>query len=292
MTGGTGILGRYMLREMPEGSQMVITYRRDYATPTIKDVYFERCDVSDYDGMETLVNSYRPDVVVHAAGDNSPEWVEKNKLESLRAHVTVAESILDICEIRDIPVVYISSNGKYGGNNPPYAEYSATEPVNYYGRAKKICDSLCWGRATIVTPTMMYGWITPFDSARRNVVLYCLDKLRAGEAVYCYDDTFCKPLYAGQCAEVVWKILHTDLSKCSVWNIAGGNRASVYDLVLEAAMVFREDTSLVHPVQYGYFGDEIVRPRDTSFNTGKIERELGVVPLTIREGLEVMRYEG
>ena len=85
----------------------------------------------------------------------------------------------------------------------------------------------------------------------------------------------------------VWKIVDKEIT--GVFNIAGSDRASVYGLVLKAAEIFGYDPALVKPVRQGYFNEFTRRPRDTSFDTGKMRTVLGILPLSIDEGIKKMK---
>jgi len=76
--------------------------------------------------------------------------------------------------------------------------------------------------------------------------------------------------------------------KYSVFNIAGAERVSIYELVKDAAQIFGLDDGLVKPVVQGYFDELVPRPKDTSFSTNKMETELMIRPLTVKEGLSIM----
>ena len=58
-----------------------------------------------------------------------------------------------------------------------------------------------------------------------------------------------------------------------------------------SAWGFGLDAGLIAPVPDSYFPEIAPRPRDTSFDTSKMENELGVKPIGIKEGLLRMKSE-
>ena len=55
------------------------------------------------------------------------------------------------------------------------------------------------------------------------------------------------------------------------------------------AEIFNFSKALVAPVKQGYFNELVERPQDTSLKTDKMEKELGIKPLTLDDGLRFMR---
>jgi dTDP-4-dehydrorhamnose reductase len=89
------------------------------------------------------------------------------------------------------------------------------------------------------------------------------------------------------CAEAVF--IAIEKSKDGIFHIAGEDHVSLYDFAKITAEVFKLDSSLIHPVPDSFFDELAPRPKDTSFDTMKMERELGIMPTSLREGLFKMR---
>ncbi|MBP7530003.1 MAG: sugar nucleotide-binding protein, partial [Syntrophorhabdaceae bacterium] len=132
---------------------------------------------------------------------------------------------------------------------------------------------------------LMYGW--PFAFERANIVTLAVAKLRKGEKVHAYDDVYANPLLNSSCAVAIWNMI--DKNEFGVFNIAGSDRVNIYQLLTRTAEIFGLDENLISPVQQGYFNELARRPRDTSFRTDKMETVLGLKPLTLEEGLIIMR---
>jgi len=221
---------------------------------------------------------------------NSPDYVEKNSNEAWEISVGGTQNILDACEKFGAKFIYISSNAIYDGSKAPYREEDAARPVNYYGQIKLEGEEITkkakvvWA---IVRPILMYGWNYTFE--RPNIITIGIAKLRKKEKFFVYDDVYYSPLYYYSCAEAIWTII--EKNKFRIFNIGGKDRLSVYELMKKAAQVFDLDGNLLMPVQQGFFKELVKRPRDTSYNTAKMESVLGLKPLKADEGLELMRRE-
>ncbi|MFA5148600.1 MAG: NAD(P)-dependent oxidoreductase [Candidatus Omnitrophota bacterium] len=288
ITGGTGLLGKALIEEGGRSREITATYIGNYDIADPGGVKYRKLDLKDTEGYGRLFRESKPEVVIHTAGLGSPDYVEKNREESWQVNVKGTQDIVDLCEEYGSKFIYISSNGIYDGGHAPYSEGSEALPINYYGVLKLEGEQATRKAAVpyaIVRPILMYGWNHPFE--RGNIVTIALSKLKKGEEFSAYDDVYSTPLYVKSCAGAIWKII--DTGKYDVFNIGGAERVSVYGLIVKAAEVFGYDTALVKPVKQGHFNEFTKRPVDTSFNTDKMRKALGIEPLSVGEGMRKMK---
>ena len=288
ITGGTGLLGCSLIKLFRVDHEITSTYVGDYKVEHEKSVRYEKMDTRDFDGYRRLFKSFKPSVVIHTASIGSPDYAENNREITREINIGGTEKIVSLCEEHGSKYVYISSNGIYDGNRAPYGESDEAKPVNYYGEIKLLGETIIKGRkmeSAIIRPNILYGWHHP--SERSNIVTMAVEKLRSGEMFKGYGDVYVMPLYVEQCAEAIRKIV--DENRWETFNIAGRDRVSIFDFIRTAAQVFGLDANLVESVGHDYFKGMVPRPKDTSYRTRKMEDELKVRPLGIKEGLFKMK---
>ena len=134
----------------------------------------------------------------------------------------------------------------------------------------------------------MYGWYQ--RGGRPNPATWVIDKLRKKEKINVVNDVYNNHLWAGQAANVIWKIIKSSIQQ-ETYNMAGKNCISRYELALKVAKAFNLDSSLILPVKSSFFKNLAARPKNTCFNTAKIEKELKIKPLSVDEGLRLMIKE-
>ena len=118
---------------------------------------------------------------------------------------------------------------------------------------------------------------------------WALEKLRRGEPMHVVDDVFENPIYNIQCGEALWKIVEQKPS--GIIHLAGGERVNRHQFLQTVAEVFSLDKDLLQPVPSSFFKTIARRPADTTFVVERMTSELGITPLTIREGLNRMKQE-
>ncbi|MCK4340080.1 MAG: SDR family oxidoreductase [Candidatus Cloacimonetes bacterium] len=289
ITGGTGLLGHYLLKDIPETCEVSCTYFPEHKKDAINhNIGKYHVDICIEDSVLGAIEKVNPDYIIHTASIASVDYIEKNRDEAERTNVGGMRNIIRACKKLGTKLIYISSNAIFDGNNPPYWEEDAPNPLNYYGRLKVNNEKVLEQSGlsySIVRPILMYGWNLGVE--RKNPVTWLIDLLKENKSVNIVDDIFCNPLYVKDCADVIWKII--ELDKEGVFHVAGEDEISRYDFACMTAEVFGLNKGLITPVKNSFFRGIAPRPVNTTYCTDKIKKELNIFPLGIRKGLEMMR---
>ncbi len=287
VTGGTGLLGKGFEETAPKGVAIASVHLRDYTVPSSRARHFS-LDLCDKRAVERLFSRRRFDAVIHAAGIASVDYVERHYAESLESNIVSTLNVTAACRTRGIHLVYVSTNAVFDGTQAPYREAHAVNPVNKYGRLKVECERLVqetldsW---TIVRPILMYGWNRMVT--RPNPATWIHEKLLKGETVELVDDVRENPLYNLQCGRALWAALRKKPK--GIIHLAGKGTVNRWQFGLKVAEVFGLDCALIRRVASSRFPSIAARPPNTSFVTTRMEKELGVRPMTIEEGLRHMK---
>lgn len=198
------------------------------------------------------------------------------------------KNIIEACREVNARMIYTSSNAVFDGENPPYSESDSVNPLNYYGQIKVKEEEAFRNsglKYAVARPILMYGW--NLDVERKNPVTWLIDLLKAGKSVNIVDDIICNPLFVQDCANVIWKIV--TLNREGVFHIGGEDEMSRYEFACITAEVFGLDGNLIRAVRNSFFKGIAPRPRNTTYCTDKIKKELQMLPMGVREGLRVMK---
>ncbi len=289
ITGGTGLLGKSLLEEAPGTAGLTATGLSD-PTPLLPARYRGfPLDVRDAAAVQWLVRHVEPTVVIHTASIGSVDYVQRHPDEARAVNVTGTAHIAAAAAAVGAYLVFISSNAVFDGTRAPYREEDPVCPVNIYGRLKVEAEQLVAACTTIPTaivrPILMYGWNHPTE--RVNPVTWVLRELPRGVTLPVVTDTYTNPLWAPSCAQVIWRIVERQAT--GVFHVAGRDRVNRYEFAVETAKVFGLDPRQLKPVTSAFFPEIAPRAPDTSYDTSKMTRVLGLQPVSLQEGLEAMR---
>lgn len=288
ITGGTGLLGKSLLETAPPDWEVLATSHRN--RPPVEWVArFHPMELRNSSGIEKLIQTLRPDAVIHAASIGSVDEAERNEAAVRRVNLEGARSVGSASRRSGAFFVHISSNAVFDGAAPPYDEQARPYPANRYGKIKLETEE--WVRQSIpgsliVRPILMYGW--PLPGARDNAVTRWLADLENGRPVQAASDVVSMPLLGSNAAEVIWAGIRR--RKTGIVHAAGADRLTLSDFARAVARVFGCDEALVQPVAGRDLRGLAPRPKDTSFVTSRMEREFGVRPAGVQEGLAKMLH--
>lgn len=286
-TGITGLLGSYFLKKQIKGFEIFGTGYKNIRKSSRK---LFSIDITKKNIVMDFVKQIEPQIIIHAVSIGDVDYCEKYPEIAYKVNVEGTNNIIRAAKKIKSKVIFLSSNAIFDGLNPPYDEKSPSNPLDVYGKTKAEGESVVFNsnlNFCILRLITMYGW--PQPGGRNNPVSWLIANLKEKRNINIVNDIYNNHLWAGQAAEVIWKIINKNIS--GVYNIAGADRISRYDLALKVAKVFELDSSLVSPVSSDFFKSIAKRPKNTCFNTGKMEKELGIKPLGIEEGLRLMRLE-
>jgi dTDP-4-dehydrorhamnose reductase len=287
VTGGTGLLGKGLEETAGTGCRILSVHQRPYKVdgPKAKHLVL---DIRDKRAVDELFAKHRFAAVVHAAGIASVDYVERHYAESLESNLVGTLNISSACRRSGSYLIYVSTNAVFDGTQAPYSESDPVRPVNKYGQLKVECERLVSETLTafaIMRPILMYGWNHPV--CRPNTVTWVFDKLMRGEAVDMVDDVTENPLYNLQAAHALWAMIRKKPS--GIFHVAGRDVVDRCRFALQIAKVFGLDAALIRRVKSSRFPDIAPRPPNTTLLTKRMEKELGVAPMGLREGLESMK---
>jgi len=281
-------LGKTLLETAPANWEAWATFYRN-EPPLAWRSRFYPLDVSGQAMVTDVVARVHPDVVIHVASVGGVDEAQRDPVRVREVNVNGTQVVGRACARRGVRFVFISSNAVFDGQHPPYTEDAPLHAVNQYGVLK--IEAETWIRQggvpspLIIRPILMYGW--PLAGGRDNVVTRWLSRLERGQSVEVAEDVYSMPLYVDNCAEAIWSAVQQ--RRVGTYHLAGADRVSLVEFARATARLFDCDEQLVMSVPSAHFTTLAPRPLDTSFVTVKMERELGVRPLGILEGLRIMQ---
>lgn len=286
ITGGTGLLGKGLI-ETNNGRDIESLYLGSYSMEDSANVTYHKADICDRDTMHAIFRKTKPKVVIHAAGIANVDYCENNYENAWNSNVRGTQIVLEACKEYAAKLVFISTNAVFDGTSAPYSENDTPLPVNKYGRMKLEGEKAVMKsglKYIILRPILMYGWNSEHE--RTNMVTWLIGKLKSGERVNIVNDVYENPLFNISCAEIVWSLI--DSGSEGIYHAAGRDTVNRYDFAKKIADIFDLNGKLINSVSSDFFPGLAPRPRNTGYDTTKIQK-LGLMPLGLEEGMLLMK---
>ena len=290
VTGASGLLGRYLKASTPVDVEAIwVSYRNRLPTTAHLN---EVADLARPGELLALMERYRPDVVINAAAEGSVDLVQAEPDRYRQINVSVVDDLVEGARRVGAFIVHISSNAVFASSQNSLDEVSARAPINRYGELKLEAELKLETASinySIVRPIMMYGW--PYQFGRPNVVSSWFQDLRQRRVVYAAQDVLTQPLFAGDCACLVWEISKSRIQ--GPLNLSGDEDLNLVAIARAIARTLGEDEGLVEPTYLKDFTGLAPRPQIVRFDTTRAKREVSFFPTHLEDGLSIMnRYWG
>jgi CDP-glucose 4,6-dehydratase len=150
VTGGTGLVGSWLVKRLREAGAEVICLMRDWVPQSemvrkgwIEQVKIVRGDVRDRETLERTLGEYEIDTVIHLAAQTIVTIANRNPLSTFETNIAGTWNLLEAC--RRSPkvkqIVVASSDKAYGAQKTlPYNEEAPLQGQHPYDVSKSAAD--------------------------------------------------------------------------------------------------------------------------------------------------------
>jgi len=229
----------------------------------------------DLDSKEVLtqaLEALEPQLVIHAAGLTSIEQCEANPALAKYINVDLTKNLATVCAKLNIPMVYISTDHLFSGNESLVNEDFPVSPINVYAETKAEAETCVLDSDTkaLIIRTNFYGWGTSYRQSFSDMVI---NHLRAGKKISLFKDIYYTPMLVEPLVYAVHELAHKKAK--GIFNIVGDNRISKYDFGLMLAKEFNLDNDLIDEGKIIDKPSLVSRPHDMSLSNQKVSNYLG-----------------
>lgn len=265
ITGGSGLLALNWALAIRE--KFNVTLGLHDRKINLKDT---RSILLDLDSKEALTEAFealQPQLVIHAAGLTSIEQCESNPTLANYINVDLTKNLVMVCAKLNIPMVYISTDHLFLGNESLVQEDYPVSPVNVYAKTKaeaETCVLDSYAKALIIR-TNFYGWGTSYRHSFSDMVI---NHLRSGKKISLFKDIYYTPMLIEPLVNSVHELVHKKAK--GIFNVVGDDRISKYDFGLKLAREFNLDNNLIEEGKITDRPSLVNRPHDMSLSNEKV----------------------
>jgi CDP-glucose 4,6-dehydratase len=150
VTGGTGLVGSWLVRRLIEVGADVVCLVRDWVpqselvrTNLMEQVKVVRGDVRDRDTLERTLGEYEIDTVIHLAAQTIVTIANRNPLSTFETNIAGTWNLLESCRRNpNVKQIVIASSDKAYGDQEtlPYSENTPLQGRHPYDVSKSAAD--------------------------------------------------------------------------------------------------------------------------------------------------------
>lgn len=286
ITGANGFVGQNLIQKLLQNKYKIVATGKGPNRLLFHDelFVFETMDFTDENEVATVLQKYKPSVLVHGGAWSKPDDCELNKEEAFRINVTGTVNLLRQAAQLKCFFIFLSTDFVFTGDQFIYTEESSACPVNYYGQTKLLAEGEVrkypWDWS-IVRTILVYGRCI---KGRHNIVSMVADALQNNRAIKIVDDQVRTPTYVEDLAGGIIKIMVKHAT--GIFHLSGKEVLTPYQMACAVAKHLQLDESLITRVTQESFQQPARRPARTIFDLSKAKTELGYDPVSFEEGLK------
>ncbi len=209
------------------GAGMLSHYLRPFdpifASKTPSDCpHFHHLDIRDRGLLEQLMDDIDPSVVINTAVIGNINQCEKDPELAFDINYKAHGNVIEVCNRRDIRLVYVSTSSVFDGGKGNYRETDQTIPGTVYGRTKMMGEELTRRTSqdwAIFRVTGLYGNY----QRKPDFISQVIQEFLMGGEFSFWDQIF-SPGYGPFVAQAIMGLVEREVG--GIWHIAGKEQLS------------------------------------------------------------------
>jgi dTDP-4-dehydrorhamnose reductase len=285
VTGAGGTVGGRLAEILARSHDVTALVRRAAPPPGLRTI---QADLSEPGSIDTLLDTCRPEAVVHSAAFSNADACDRDPASAERLNAVVPGLLARACERRGIRLLFLSTDLVLAGDHALSTEATAVPAGGLvYGRTKRageVAVLAASGRNVVLRVPLMIGRGHGARGTASEAVLWAL---RADRRLRLFTDQFRSPTDPESLADLLGRCLESGSG--GLFNAGGAERVSRYALGTRVAHSFGLDPAAIEPALSTE--QPLPRPRDASMDSTRAMRELGWRPRPLDEGLGESRLQ-
>jgi len=265
---------------------------------TVRGVSHEQLDIADKLAVDSLLDQFRPDVLINAAGFTRVDDAEAEREAAERGNASGPAVLAAACHRLGAWLVQVSTDYVFDGEQSrPYVPAAPTNPLSFYGKTKRQGELAVARELPSQSTVLRTSWV--YAAEGRNFLTTMLRLMRSRPQLTVVSDQIGAPTSVTGLAQVLWALARRRASGLYHWCDSGV--ASWYDFAVaiaeEAATLgLLSSAPAILPIASADYPTAARRPPYGLLDKRDTERLLGMTAphwrYALRETLTVLSNTG
>ena len=279
ITGDTGLLG----------ANLCYLWRNEYdivgvsrAARSIRDIKHIQADITDTENLGRIVQSEKPNVIVHTAAIASVEECEYNPQLAQVTNTDATAALSELAEGVGAYFVFISTDAFYQGvGNDSCSEDADVTPNSVYSRNKLDGERIvAQNLQAISLRTNFYG----FNLLNKlSLGEWVLDGLEKNKTLTMFTDVLYSPILVNDLAGIIIQCFNNRIA--GIYNAGATDSTTKYEFGKNVKEVFGITSGKISKGSVVNMNFAAWRSTNMSMDSSKLADELKIRPPTVAEGI-------
>ncbi len=270
VTGVGGQLGYDVMNELVKRNYEVIGSDILAKENIALSYEYIQLDITDKDAVENVINSVKPDAVIHCAAWTAVDAAEEeqNKAKVVAINVDGTRNIAEACKKSDCKMIYISTDYVFNGQGeePWQADCKDYAPLNVYGESK-LQGELAVAELLKKYFIVRIAWV--FGKNGNNFIKTMLNVGKKYDTLRVVNDQIGTPTYTFDLARLLVDMIETE--KYGYYHATNeGGYISWYDFACEIFKQTGYETKVIPVTTEEYGLSKAQRPFNSRLDKSKL----------------------
>ncbi|MDC3240690.1 SDR family oxidoreductase [Gammaproteobacteria bacterium] len=255
MSGVGGMLGLAFYQEFKKN------YKLECSDIDINEDWLTHLDFRNFEEYHEKVTKFKPDWLFHIGAHTSLEFCELNENDAYETNTKAVEHAVSISNSLQIPLLYISTAGIFGGEKEFYDESDQPKPLGHYGNSKYL------GELYVQKHSKEYiicraGWMMGGGEAKdKKFIQKIINQIKEGKDVlYIVNDKDGTPTYTHDFARNCMALIESE--NRGLFNMVCGGMTSRFEVATELLSILKLKNEIkIEEVSSDYFKEEYFATR-------------------------------
>ena len=280
VTGASGLLGLNLCLSKFDGHTVIGVDRGKLAGTPFELV---RADLTPLGAVSRLLDAVRPDAVLHTAANANIDSCETDPDGARYLNAEIPGLLAGACAKSGIRFIHVSTDAVFDGTKEGiYTEADNPNPLSVYARTKLAGEQavLSANPQAVVARVNFFGWSL---SGTRSLSEFFYNKLSAGEPCSGFTDVWFCPMFVGDLAGTLVRMLDKGLS--GLYHVVGSQALTKYDFGVRISQQFGFDPQQVLPKSVEESGLKARRSHNLRLSVNKLSTDLGLEIPAVSTGI-------
>jgi dTDP-4-dehydrorhamnose reductase len=270
VTGGSGLLGLNWGLRMRDFYDVTLLLHNKIINP--EGVKVAKISLGSKKDFQRAINASGADMVIHTAGLTNIELCEKDPDLAREVNAQYSANVSWCCREVGIPMVHVSTDNLFDGEDSMVTEEHSINPVNFYGKSKAEAEQrvLDMHQDVMVVRTNFYGWGPTYRPSFSDSII---TRLREQTRLSLFTDVYYTPIYIPLLVDAVHVIM--ERGGRGVFHVVGDEKLSKLEFGLKIAGTFGLNPDCIQSGRLSEMKNLVRRPFDMSLSNAKARAFLG-----------------
>ena len=255
-----------------KNGQLGKAFQEKLQTENVFALGHEECDVSDFDRLKEVFESYKPDIVLNCSAYNLVDKAETDFYNAYRINAYGVKNIAYLSKKYKAYFITYSTDYVFNGEKEGlYTEDDIPIPLNQYGKSKLTGE--IWALEEGLDKFLIFRTSWVYGDGKQNFLYKLTEWSKNQEYLKIAVDEFSVPTSTRTLVEVTLKALKHGLT--GLFHLTNSGYASRYEWAKEY-LKLKGIKKLIYPAYQSDFNLPAKRPRWSSMSNEKISKALGI----------------